>query len=77
MGPLQGHPHLNSVQEVLVEAFTTGGFTTSSDYARANSAVVAQAASLGLLTTKLPDGSFSNRWRLARKGHTQLFKDQS
>jgi hypothetical protein len=63
------------LNSVLSEAFERGGFTARSDYARENAELVAQAACLGLLSTKLPDGSFGNIWRLTRKGYDTLFKD--
>ena len=53
--------------EVLFEAYQRG-FTTQSDFARANSIIVAIAASEGLITTKVKRGTWDNTWRVTTKG---------
>jgi hypothetical protein len=58
---------------VLYRAFD-GGFSTKSDFARAKANHVACAASLGLITTALPDQSFSNQWRTTEAGIKVLFE---
>lgn len=58
---------------VLLEA--QRGFTTRSDFARQNAELVAQAACLGLISTKVPDGVFGGIWSLTPLGLTTLFKD--
>lgn len=60
---------------VVSHAYDTGGFTTRSDYFRAHSEAVAEAACLGLITTQRLDGSFGKIWRPSPLGLTLLFKD--
>lgn len=45
------------------------GITVQSDYARRNAAVMAAAASMGLLTTEGFDGSFGRVWRPTYDGY--------
>jgi hypothetical protein len=66
---------MTSPLTVVAYAYDTGGFTTRSDYFRAHSEAVAQAACLGLLTTQRLDGTFGNVWRPSPLGLTLLFKD--
>jgi hypothetical protein len=47
-------------------------FRIQSDFARENAPVVAQAASLGFITTKRPDGHFGRDWLVSRKGTLYL-----
>jgi hypothetical protein len=49
-------------------AFLTGGFTTSSTFARQHAIMVAAMASMGLLTTLQPNGHYGNKWRLTASG---------
>ena len=63
------------VLDAVAHAYDTGGFTTRSDYFRAHSEAVAEAACLGLLTTQLLDGTFGKVWRPSPLGLTLLFKD--
>jgi hypothetical protein len=56
----------------LYRAFNQG-FSTKSDFARAHANHVACAASLGLISTALPDGNFGNRWRTTETGLKVLF----
>lgn len=67
--------HPLDAMNAVRHAYETGGFTTRSDYFRAHTEAVAQAACLGLLTTQGPDGSFGKVWRLTPLGLTLLFKD--
>jgi hypothetical protein len=60
---------------VVAYAYDTGGFTTRSDYSRAHSEEIAQAACCGLITTARPaDGSFGNFWRVSPFGLMLLFR---
>lgn len=43
-------------------------FTTKSDFARYAADVVALCASEGLLSTKIDDDTFSNRWMITEDG---------
>lgn len=61
-----GHPI------VLQHAFVSGGFTCQSDYSRRHAIETAQMASMGLLTTELPNGNFSNIWRITSRGLDRL-----
>lgn len=45
-----------------------GGFTVSSDLARKESAWVAMASCLGLISTMEPDGSFGRTWYATPRG---------
>lgn len=58
--------------EVLYAGFH-GGFSTKSNIAREQATHVACAASLGLISTALPDGQFSNVWRTTKLGIEVLF----
>lgn len=59
---------------VIAHAYETGGFTTRSDYFRAHSEAVAEAACLGLITTQRLDGTFGKIWRPSPLGLSLLFK---
>lgn len=48
------------------------GFTVQSDYARRNAEVVAMAASLQLITTRVNRDVFSRQWQITAKGHRWL-----
>lgn len=61
------------VQEVVQYAFDTGGFTTRSDYARANVEAIAAAAVQGFLTTEVPGQGFGSNWRASALGIDGLF----
>lgn len=61
------------MNNVLSEA--QRGFTTRSDFARSHANEIAQAACLGLISTKCPDGTFGRIWSLTPLGLTTLFKD--
>ena len=63
-------PH---VQEVVQYAFDTGGFTTRSDYTRANAEAIAAAAVQGFLTTEVPGQGFGSVWRASALGIDALF----
>lgn len=52
---------------VLEEAWTSG-FTVMSDFAQANMALVAMAASMQLITTRVSSGVFSRSWQITAKG---------
>lgn len=51
-------------------------FTVQSDFARENAAVVAQAATLGFIGTRRPDGSFGRSYMVTRKGALYLEQQQ-
>lgn len=53
--------------DIVLEAFTRS-FSVQSDFARANAAYVAMAASLGLISTKVHNNVFSSEWRPTVKG---------
>ena len=61
------------VQSVVQHAFDTGGFTTRSDYARANVEAIAAAAVQGFLTTEVPGRGFGSIWRASALGIDGLF----
>lgn len=63
-------PH---VQEVVQHAFDNGGFTTRSDYARANVEAIAAASVQGFLTTEVPGRGFGSIWRASALGIDGLF----
>lgn len=54
----------------------TSPFRVQSDFARENAAVVAQAASLGYITTRRPDGTFGRDWLVSRQGGSFLEEKQ-
>ena len=53
--------------DVLDEAWSKG-FTIMSNYARQNSELVAMAASLQLITTRVNRDVFSRDWQITSKG---------
>jgi hypothetical protein len=54
--------------ELLEYTYLAGGYTTKSDFARAEADVTAEAASSGLLTTETPTGGHQSVWRLTPTG---------
>ncbi len=54
----------------------TSPFRVQSDFARENAATVAQAASLGYITTRRPDGTFGRDWLVSRAGGSFLEQEQ-
>lgn len=60
--------------EVLRYSYEVGGFTTRSDYSRANADAVASCACQGLITTEVPREGFGNIWRVTSRGIEKLFK---
>ena len=56
----------------LLERARARPFTTKSDIARAAADLVALCACEGLLTTMLPDGTFTNTWMVTSNGITWL-----
>lgn len=61
------HHYIYELSEVLSEAYS-GGFTVSSDMARAQAGWVAMAATLQLITTREPDGSYGRTWFITKAG---------
>lgn len=53
--------------EVVLEAYKRS-FSVQSDYARSYASLVAMAASLRLITTKVHNDIFSSQWRPTIKG---------
>lgn len=56
------------VSAVVQYAYETGGFTTRSDYARANAEAVAAASVQGFLSTEVPGLGFGPAWRITALG---------
>jgi hypothetical protein len=52
----------------LLERAWTHGFTIMSDYAQQNMELVAMAASLQLITTRVNRDVFSREWQITAKG---------
>lgn len=52
----------------IVYAAWSGGFTVSSDTARAQAVYVAIASTLQLITTREADGSFGRTWYVTKAG---------
>ena len=52
---------------LLEEAWTTG-FTVSSDFARKHAEIVAMAASLQLITTRITRDLYGRHWQVTSKG---------
>lgn len=61
------------VSAVVYYAYTVGGFTTRSDFARLNAEAVAAAAIQGFLTTEVPREGFGSVWRPSPRGLGSLF----
>lgn len=57
--------------DVLQRAWLRG-FSIQSNFAQQHAAYVAAAASLGYITTRQPDGTYSNQWHITLLGHTYL-----
>lgn len=64
---LAQHAWDDELLQVVHQAWA-GGFTVSSDLARSKTAHVAMAATLGLITTREPDGSFGRTWYVTQAG---------
>lgn len=56
-----------SLDLVLGQAWA-GGFSTKSDFARANADAVAEAASRGFITSVNERGEFGRWWRITKPG---------
>jgi hypothetical protein len=69
------HTELN-FEPVLHEAWA-GGFTTKSDFARANADEIACAASSGLLTVQDTRDTFGRSWRITPAGLALLWQLRS
>lgn len=50
--------------DLIEYTYLAGGFTTKSDFARAEADLIAQASSVGFLTTQTPRDGFLSVWRL-------------
>jgi hypothetical protein len=62
--------------ELLEHAFLAGGFTTKSDFARAEADLIAQASIVGFLTTQTPRDGFGSVWRLTPQGQIAMWESQ-
>ena len=58
---------LLAMYEVLIEAWA-GGCTTKSKFARESANIIAVAATEGLITTRLEEEVWGNRWMITEKG---------
>jgi len=58
---------LLAMYEVLIESWA-GGFTTKSKFAREAANIIAVAATEGLITTRLEEEVWGNRWMITEKG---------
>ena len=58
---------LLAMYEVLIESWA-GGFTTKSKFARESANIIAVAATEGLITTRLEEEVWGNRWMITEKG---------
>lgn len=65
----------DDTKTVLIAAYLNG-FSTKSNMARKQATHVACAASLGLITTALPDGTFGNIWRVTPRGIEVFFVNE-
>lgn len=63
----------NPLTELLDLAWRKG-FTVQSQFFRDNAITVALAASMGLITTLLPNSSYGSTWRITPKGLIELYK---
>jgi hypothetical protein len=61
------------VSAVVYYAYTVGGFTTRSDFARNNAEAVAAAAVQGFITTEVPGEGYGSVWRPSPLGADALF----
>lgn len=60
----------------LLQSIYERPMTIQSDTARAQAAVVAMAASLGLITTQLSPHKFGRAWRITNRGLLLLNEDE-
>lgn len=66
---LQAVPVLSPEVELVVRHAHMGGFTVSSDFARANAIHVAEAASRGFITTfDHPGNTYCRTWHVTENG---------
>jgi hypothetical protein len=55
------------LRRVLENAWTTG-FTVSSDFSRRHAEIIATAASLQLISTRVSGNEFGRNWQITAKG---------
>ena len=67
---------LHEDTKAVILAAYLDGFSTKSNLAREQATHVACAASLGLITTALPDGTFGNVWRITPKGISVFYEGE-
>jgi hypothetical protein len=60
-------PDNGGLLSVISEAWR-GGFTLQGNFARTNSALVAMAASLNLISTQVDKSEYGRTWRVTSKG---------
>lgn len=69
---LTDNPGLEQQLIKLLDYAWQEGFTVQSRYAYANAELVAMAASLQLITTRVNRDVFSRSWQITAKGHRWL-----
>lgn len=67
-GPVPASDNSRRLHGILHRAYTRGGISLQGDYARQQPVFIAMAASLNLITTELPGGTFGRRWYITSKG---------
>jgi hypothetical protein len=69
---LDGSPGANEQLLQLLDMAWQDGFSIQSNFARNNAELVAMAASLQLITTRVNRDVFSREWQITVKGHKWL-----
>lgn len=67
---------LDRLNAVLTQAWSQP-FRVKSDYARAQADIVAMAASLQMITTKIGTAKFANSWRITIRGQSWLQEQET
>ena len=63
---------MNNLLSVLKTVYLRGGISLQSNFARENAQIVGALASMGYLSTKEGDSTFSNTWRPTFAGLLKL-----
>ena len=63
---------MNNILYVLKTVYLRGGISLQSNFARENAQIVGALASIGYLSTKEGDSTFSNTWRPTFAGLLKL-----
>ncbi len=67
--------NVSSRLHVLLTYVVASPPRVKSDYARAHADIIAMAASMQLITTRVSKGTYAQAWRITTKGLTHITQD--